>query len=153
MYKRCNCGHYMDLTLRTVVHARSVHIHRVPVYTCTCCERSELLSFVKKDIAELIRNRMSLIAANPHVTQHGPLVVAFDEVHELSSVLAECVEVESCDDMLPVFERRVDERVNQLLDLYLIAKTCNDALWMSDLQRRLKQVTGFSLQPYRVKIS
>ncbi|MCM3337147.1 hypothetical protein M3650_00445 [Paenibacillus sp. MER TA 81-3] len=153
MYKRCTCGHYMDLTLRTVVHARSVHIHRVPVFTCTSCERSELLSLVKKEIAELIRNRMSLIAANSHITQNGPLVVSFDEVHELSSVLAECVEEDGCDDMVPVFERRMDERVNQLLDLYLIAKTCNDTIWMMDLQRRLKQVTCFSLQPYRVKIS
>lgn len=153
MYTRCICDHYMDITVRTVVHARTIHIHRVPVATCMNCGRSELLSFIKKDVIALIHNRMDMIAENPHALENAPLHVSFDEQNELASVIVSLLDEEQCDDMLSRLECRIAERVNQLLDLYLFAQTCNDKLWMNELQCRLKQISGFSFESYRVKIS
>ncbi|OBY81256.1 hypothetical protein BBG47_01590 [Paenibacillus sp. KS1] len=153
MYTRCICDHYMDITVRTVVHARTIHIHRVPVVTCVSCGRSELLTFVKKDVAALIHSRMNMIAENPLALGEAPLHVSFDEQNELASVIVSLLDEEESDDMLSRLECRIAERVNQLLDLYLFARTCNDTLWMDELQCRLKQISGFSFESYRVKIS
>ncbi|UHA74070.1 hypothetical protein [Paenibacillus sp. 481] len=144
MYKRCTCGHFMDLTLRTVVHARKIEILRVPIFTCTGCERTELLSSIKQDLQEMIKAHTC--DAQTRVS------ISFDAVHELGSVLVECLEQQE-EDMAQVLEQAIQARVNQLLDLYLLARTWQDEKWMNDLQLRLTQISGFSLEPYRVKIS
>ncbi|MCG7407640.1 hypothetical protein MH117_09405 [Paenibacillus sp. ACRRX] len=145
MNKRCTCGQEMDMTLRTVVHARTIEIHHVPVYTCTCCDHSELFPELKQDVIRL----MKLLTNDESAKRKR---IYFDEEHEVASVFKECLDMGG-DHLLDLFNHMVVERVNHLLDIYLLAKTWGDVEWMIDIQRRLKQLTTFSATPYQVKIS
>ncbi|NKI23146.1 methyltransferase [Paenibacillus dendritiformis] len=77
----------------------------------------------------------------------------FEEINEAASVLAECADAIGPGDLLPYAEEVMNDRINKLLDMYLLAKTLEDEEWMSELQERLKQISGFSFYPDRVKIS
>ncbi|NGP62374.1 methyltransferase [Paenibacillus thiaminolyticus] len=77
----------------------------------------------------------------------------FEEMNEAASVLAECADLFGPGDLLPYAEKEMNERINKLLDMYLLAKTLKDEEWVSELQDRLKQISGFSFYPDRVKIS
>ncbi|WP_088547384.1 hypothetical protein [Paenibacillus aquistagni] len=145
MNKRCNCGHDMDITLRTVVHARTIEIHHVPVYTCAECDYSELLPELKQEVIQLMKKMMQ-------EERTGKMSAYFDDVNEVASVLKECVDAGGWH-LDELFQQIGEERVNHLLDLYLMAKTWNDKEWMCDIQRRLKQISGFRTETYRVKIS
>ncbi|MCR8845673.1 hypothetical protein NQ117_18470 [Paenibacillus sp. SC116] len=145
MKKNCSCGQGMDVTMRTIVHARKIHILHVPVYTCGSCQYSELLPNVKDEVVFIMRR----------LVQKGMVeeqTVAFDHMHEMASVIKECLEYKE-DNHLALFERLSTERVNQLLDLYLVAKTCKDTDWMNDIERRLHQLTGFKVAEHQAKIS
>lgn len=76
----------------------------------------------------------------------------FEKMNEAVNVLVECVDTFGSDDLLPYAEKVMNERVNKLLDMYLLAKTLEDKEWMSELQQRLRQISGFSFYPDRVKI-
>lgn len=131
--------------MRTIVHARKIHILHVPVYTCGSCQYSELLPNVKDEVVFIMRR----------LVQKGMVeeqTVAFDHMHEMASVIKECLEYKE-DNHLALFERLSTERVNQLLDLYLVAKTCKDTDWMNDIERRLHQLTGFKVAEHQAKIS
>ena len=157
MNKQCNCGHEMLLALRTVIHDRTIHIHHVPVLTCPYCERSELYPAIKQEITDMIRGlkagqRKELFSMDEEgdsVPQH----YFFEEMNEAASVLAECADLFGPGDLLPYAEKEMNERINKLLDMYLLAKTLKDEEWVSELQDRLKQISGFSFYPDRVKIS
>ncbi|BFH20469.1 hypothetical protein PMJ6TS7_55310 [Paenibacillus melissococcoides] len=77
----------------------------------------------------------------------------FEEMNEAASVLAECADAIGPGDLLPHAEKVMNERINKLLDMYLLAKTLEDEEWIFELQDRLKQISGFSFYPDRVKIS
>ncbi|MGZ9587037.1 hypothetical protein [Paenibacillus marinisediminis] len=144
MNKRCQCGQEMDVTLRTIVYARKLMIMHVPVYTCLSCEHSELVSEIKQDVIDIMQQ----------MNEHAPskrVKVMFDEQQELASVYKECLEHEG-GDLSISFEKIAQERVNQLLDVYLLAQTWGDMTWMEDVERRLRQVSCFRTNQNRVKI-
>ncbi|WP_246873808.1 hypothetical protein [Paenibacillus dendritiformis] len=157
MNKQCKCGHEMRLALRTVIHDRTIHIHHVPVLTCPRCERSELYPAIKQEITDMIRCRKAGQSKELHGgEQEGDFVPRhyfFEEINEAASVLAECADAIGPGDLLPYAEEVMNDRINKLLDMYLLAKTLEDEEWMSELQERLKQISGFSFYPDRVKIS
>ena len=145
--KRCRCGQDMDITLRTIVHARSIEVLHVPVYTCSSCGHSELMPEIKKDVIEIMKDVYNAEASDR-------TTIYFEERHELASVLKECLESGGYDsDLVQVIEQVLNERVNHLLDIYLLAKTCGDAAWTEDIERRLKQISCFRSNPFEVKIS
>lgn len=145
MDKWCNCGHEMEITLRTIVHARILAIHHVPVYTCTVCENSELVPEIKHDVIRIMERSRD-------VKTPKRIQVLFEEEQEVASVLLECLEQPN-EHYVTLYERVSQERVNHLLDVYLLAKTWGDMDWMVDLERRLKQLSSVNSTSYQVKIS
>lgn len=145
MHKQCECGHVMNLLLRMVIFAKQTEIQSVPVFTCSSCAKSEVYVDVKKDLTDLI--------AKYGKTSTGKQTLLFQEFNELVNVFFEmfskgrkCVNITE-------FERMREERVNQLLDVYLLAKNMNDEEWMEDIQKRLKQLKKFTANPYRMNMN
>lgn len=138
----CNrCGHEMELTLRTIIHARKVEIHHVPVYTCSCCEHSELVPEIKAEVVRLMQQ--TLINHSSKRIQ-----IFFEEKHEAARVFMDCLE-QGGEDLASLYDLNAEERVNQLLDMYLVAQSCQDRNWMTDIERRLKQIKGVRFRPYQ----
>lgn len=135
------CGHEMELTLRTIIHARKVEIHHVPVYTCSHCEHSELVPEIK---AEVIR----LMQQNTGNHSSKRIQIFFEEEHEAARVFMDCLE-QGGGDLAVLYDRNAEERVNQLLDMYLVAQSCQDHNWMKDIERRLIQINGVQFRPYQ----
>lgn len=143
MHMHCGCGHVMNLLLRTVIFAKNIEIRNVPIFTCTNCAKSEVLQNVKNDLTELIAKVKNMT---------GKHSFQFQEFQELVNVFFEMFSKGSRYVGIAQLEDMLNERINQLLDLYLLARTMNDTEWTEDIQKRLKQVTGFSLNHYRLNM-
>lgn len=126
----------MQIQLRNVVYSNSIEIANVPVYSCRKCHRSEVLSEVKRDLSNLIKNMDN---------QTSKQCLQFEETNELAYLLFQASEQELLD--LPVSDL-VGDRINQLLDLLLLAKSMKDEDWCNDLQCRLEQITKLSVISY-----
>ena len=135
----------MNLLLRTVIFAKKTEIQSVPVFTCSSCSKSEVYVDVKKDLTDLI--------AEYGKTSTEKQTLLFQEFSELVNVFFEMFTKGSKYVNVAEFERMREERVNQLLDVYLLAKTMNDEEWMEDIQKRLKQLKKFTVNPYRMNMN
>lgn len=116
----------MVLTIRNVVYQGSFEIENVPVLTCERCEQSEVVEAVKDDLKKLLH-----ALARETTTRK----VDFEKVSEWAHVLVQYVE----NARVPLRDV-IGERIDDLLDLYLLAKSLNDEDWMREIQDRLKQV-------------
>jgi hypothetical protein len=134
--KHCACGHTMSIRLRTVIFSNKVKIDNVPIYSCGACDRSEVLQDVKQNLSSLIRR----LGRNPE-KQH----ISFHETNELAFLLHEATKKDR--ENVPV-ERIVKERVNQLLDLLLLAQSLNDEPWTEEIRERLSQIAKGSIATY-----
>ncbi len=123
----------MSIRLRTVIFSNKVNIENVPIYSCNGCERSEVLQDVKQELSSLIRQ----LGRNP-VKQH----IRFNESNELAFLLHEATKKERAN--VPV-EQIVKERVNQLLDLMLLAQSLGDEPWSEEIRDRLSQIAKASI--------
>jgi len=132
LLKRCACGQAMKLILRTVIHARKVSIMNVPVYSCESCSRNEVFPGVKEDLGKLVGE----LGAKPL-----PHSVAFDELHEWAGVLKKAQEQSEPLESAAV-ARKAEERMNELLDLMLLADSVGDSAWKRELKSRLSQLTA-----------
>ncbi|OPA78542.1 hypothetical protein BVG16_11785 [Paenibacillus selenitireducens] len=141
----CVCGHVMNLLLRTVIFAKQTEIRNVPVFTCPNCSRSEVLNYVKKDLTDLIAKY------GKNSTEKQSFL--FQESNDLVNVLFELFSKGSKYAHIAELEKMLQERINQLLDVFLLAKTMNDVEWMEDVQKRLKLLTGFSVGAYRLNMN
>lgn len=122
----------MKLILRTVIHAHRVSISNVPVYSCESCARKEVFPGVKDDLGRLVGR----LGAKPDLQR-----VSFDEVHELAGVLRNVLDRR--EPLQPsVVARRTEERMNELLDLLLIADSVGDERWKAELKGRLAQLSA-----------
>lgn len=130
MVKTCSCGAQMEIRLRTVIYSRSVEIANVPVFQCDACRRSEVHDRVKPALTKLIR---SLGARPPKCS------LAFEDFHEFAYLLKAATDRELRG--IPV-ERLVEDRINQILDLMLLAKSLNDESWLDECRQRLQQISG-----------
>lgn len=121
------CGEPMHLTLRTLVYNHN-EITNVPVYTCLVCERSEIAARVKPELMKVVKNLT--YSASKHQK------VAFQDFSEYSNLLV-MVADETEEKQI---EELVEDRINQLLDLLLLAKSLKDEQWVDEISERLRQV-------------
>lgn len=122
----------MNLKLRTVIFAKKVNINNVPVYNCSLCGRNDVFPGVKDDVGKLVGQ----LGAKP--AAHS---IPFDQVHEWAGVLSHAMnQTDSL--QVSVIARAAEERVNQLLDLLLIASSLGDEAWKSELHNRLSQLSA-----------
>lgn len=129
MQKHCKCGQAMSIRLRTVIYQNKVEIENVPVYTCEACNRSEVFPGVKPELTELIGDLGSI----PDKKR-----LQFEEMSELAHLMMAVTDKEHRHESIcQIFE----ERVNQLLDLLLLAQSLGDEPWMDDIRQRLSQIS------------
>jgi hypothetical protein len=122
----------MHLMLRTVIFAKKVNINNVPVYHCDLCGRNDVFPGVKEDVGRLVGQ----LGARP-----SPRSIPFDQVHEWAGVLSHAMNM--TDNLqASVIARAAEERVNQLLDLWLVASSIGDETWKAELQSRLSQLSA-----------
>lgn len=122
----------MNLKLRTVIFAKKVNINNVPVYNCSLCGRNDVFPGVKEDVGKLVGQ----LGTKP--SAHN---IPFDQVHEWAGVLSDAMNMS---DSLhaSVVARTAEERVNQLLDLLLVASSLGDEMWKKELHTRLSQLSA-----------
>lgn len=127
------CGRPMEVSLRTVVYLGKVEIVNVPVRTCDHCAVSEVLREVKSDLTGLLH-------AMGEVPERAR--IRFEEHNELAYLLACAADR----DLLAIpLERLVEERVNQLLDMMILAQSLNDRSWVADVEHRLRQISTYNI--------
>ncbi|MEX2415414.1 MAG: hypothetical protein WD424_04650 [Paenibacillaceae bacterium] len=129
MFKKCNCGQPMDIRLRTVIYSKTVEIDNVPIYTCAKCFHTEILTGVKSDLAQLI----SQLGGQPHIQK-----INFHELNEWAFLISKATDLELVHKPI---QSIVGERIDQLLDLLLLARSLHDVRWENDLVGRLTQIT------------
>jgi Fe-S oxidoreductase len=134
--KLCKCGHKMNIRLRTVIYKNSIEIDNVPIYTCETCSKSEVFQPVKSELTELI----SQFGSNPEKKQFF-----FNETNELAFLLMTVSQNEYRN--TPV-DKILEYRINELLDLLLLARSLQDDHWVEDILKRLSQITLQSLNTY-----
>lgn len=132
MERLCSCGKNIAVQLCTIVFQNRLNIENVPVYSCGHCGNSEVYSGVKSDLKGLIEK----FEAAP-----GKQQIQFEEVSEIAhfylQTLAKPLECRSV-------HERIEERVNELLDTYILAKSLQDVEWTDDIHRRLLQLNELS---------
>lgn len=129
MLKLCKCGETMEIRLRTVIYSNKVEIGHVPVFTCEECQNCEVYPSVKPLLTGLIGS----LGSKPDKQQ-----VNFEEISEISYLMRQAAEQDIDHDRLAGL---MQERVNELLDLLLLAQSLGETEWMNDLRNRLSQVT------------
>lgn len=131
MQKSCLCGGLMAMKLRTVIYSGKVEIDNVPIYSCQECSHSEVVPDVKPDLTGLI----GTLGSRPE-----KMSFSFNDWNEWADILLEALT--ACKKPNPTYvERIAQERVNNLLDLLLLAQSLGDEAWSADLQKRLKQIS------------
>ncbi|OMF37565.1 hypothetical protein BK133_05810 [Paenibacillus sp. FSL H8-0548] len=135
MHKRCHCGDIMRMKLRTVIYSGKVEIDNVPIFSCTTCNRSEVFPEVKPDLTGLIAQ----LGAKP-----DKQTFLFNECNEWANLLVEA-KADKLKTDEPAFQRLIEQRINKLLDLYLLANSLNDMAWIADIEKRLEQISRRSL--------
>jgi hypothetical protein len=129
MQKQCKCSHIMNIRLRTVIYQNKVDIDNVPIYSCEACGRSEVVANVKPELTSLIGK----LGSKPDKQQYS-----FDELSEIAYLLLKVTEREHRQDSV---EKIVEERINELLDVLLLAQSLGDIPWMEDIRKRLSQIS------------
>lgn len=139
MESRCECGEQMEVGLRTVIYVGKVEIINVPVHTCKSCHRSKVLPIIKPDLTRLL-------------DQLGPLpdkqIIRFDELNELAHLM---VKVTDKQHMHESIDNILEERVNELLDMLLLAKSLKNEEWNRDICQRLQQITRYVHSTYELQ--
>ncbi|UJF35240.1 hypothetical protein [Paenibacillus hexagrammi] len=133
MQKHCKCGQSMNLRLRTVIYQNKVDIENVPIYSCETCTRSEVVPHVKPELTGLIGK----LGSKPDKQQ-----IMFHEVSEVAYLLLKVTEREHMNDSM---EKIVEERINELLDVLLLAQSLGDVPWTEEIRKRLAQITQHTM--------
>jgi hypothetical protein len=131
--KLCKCGSSMSVRLRTVIYQNKVEIENVPIFSCGVCRRSEVFAEVKPELTGVIGK-----LGNSPEKQH----LHFNDINEIAHLMYKVTEKQHAAD--PV-EKIVEERINELLDLLLLAQSLGDEPWAEDIRKRLGQISKHSL--------
>jgi hypothetical protein len=134
--KLCQCGHKMNIRMRTVIYKSKIEIDNVPIFTCGSCSKSEVFQPVKSELTDLI----SQIGKNPEKKQFN-----FNETSELAFLL---MTVSQKEFMHTPVDQILEHRINELLDLLLLARSLQDEHWVNDILKRLSQITTQSINTY-----
>lgn len=135
MQKTCLCGEIMNVYLRTIVYRNQVEVADVPVFTCGSCARNELFPEVKDDLTALIDRLV------PDGEEKKAEKVSFGEFNELALLISKASDPEHWNE--PV-QSLLEGRINELLDLLLLAQSLHDEEWAECLRSRLAQIAGYS---------
>ncbi|GKU78461.1 hypothetical protein [Paenibacillus sp. L3-i20] len=135
MQKKCSCGVMMTIKLRTVIYSGKVEIDNVPIFSCIACSRSEVIPEVKPDLTGLIAQ----LGAEP---SKGTLL--FNECNEWADLLVEAKLNKNLPNSQEV-QVLIEQRINMLLDIYILAQGLNDEVWIAEINKRLQQLSGKSL--------
>ncbi len=119
----------MEIHLRTVIYSNKVEIGNVPVYCCKSCQHAEVLPGVKQEIVQLI----SSLGHSPEKQK-----LMFDECNEWANMLTQAADPERSQQSI---QGIVGNRIDELLDMLLVAKSLNDEEWIEELTGRLQQLT------------
>lgn len=119
----------MDIRLRKVIYSRSVEVANVPVYSCSHCHRVNIFPEVKEELARLIRS----LGRKPDRRR-----LDFADVSEWAYLIAQATDRER---MHEPIQQMIADRVDQLLDLMLLARSLEDWAWEEELRGRLSQIT------------
>lgn len=133
MQKQCKCGSAMGIKLRTVIYQNKVEIENVPVYSCETCQRSEVVALVKPELTGIIGRLGNL----PEKQQ-----LQFNDISEIAHLMKMVTDKQFASS--PV-EKIVEHRINELLDLLLLAQSLKDEQWMDDIRKRLGQIAMHSM--------
>ncbi|NDI33517.1 YgiT-type zinc finger protein [Chengkuizengella sediminis] len=128
MQKECKCGNTLSIQLRTVKYSKKVHIKNVPIFSCEKCEESEVLLDVKEDLTELIQK----------IHTYSKNQIFFNEINEFAHLLFVSSEKELIH--IPI-EDIIEQRINELLDILLLAQSLDDIKWVKETEKRLLQIT------------
>jgi hypothetical protein len=134
--KLCKCGHSMNIYIRTVIYKNRIEIDNVPIYTCESCSLSEVFQPVKAELTGLI----SQFGVHPEKMRFY-----FNETSEIASLLMTVTQKEF--KHTPV-DQIIENRINELLDLLLLARSLQDELWIENILKRLSQITLQSINTY-----
>ncbi len=136
MQKICKCGQSMQIHLRTIIFSNKLEMMNVPIYTCDFCQSSEVFHSVRADVTEMIEK-----IGNPSEKK----ILNFDDVNELAHLMYKASDKDLLD--IPL-EMIVAERINELLDLLILARSIEDSLWVEEVQRKLIQITNQTISAY-----
>lgn len=139
LQKQCKCGQEMEIRLRSVIYQNRVEMEYVPVFTCQSCNRSEVFPAVKPDLTKLI----GALGNRPEKQK-----IRFDEISELAHLIR--VVTDKGHRQEPV-EAILEERINELLDMLLLARSLGDQNWLDDVMDRLSRITQFAANVYEFK--
>jgi hypothetical protein len=127
MEKVCsNCSGLMQLTLRTIKFNKH-EIANVPIHTCPVCDCNEVSDRVKPVLKQLVHSLSN--------SSHERQKIAFEEYSEYTNLL-----IKAARDEEEAIEEIIQDRINQLLDLMLLAKSLRDQQWVDELSFRIKEV-------------
>lgn len=133
---QCKCGARMGIRLRTVIFQNRVEIENVPIYSCEECKRTIVFPAVKQELTRFI----GTLGHEPERKQYF-----FNEMNEIANLMHKVADKERWQESV---ERIVEERINELLDLLLLAQSVDDAAWTNDIRERLAQITKHTLSVY-----
>jgi hypothetical protein len=126
----------MNIRMRTVIYRSKIEIDNVPIFTCESCSKSEVFQPVKSELTDLINQ----IGKNPEKKQFY-----FNETSELAFLL---MTVSQKEFMHTPVDQILEYRINELLDLLLLARSLQDEQWVKDILKRLSQITILSINTY-----
>jgi hypothetical protein len=127
--KRCHCNVAKSIELRTVIFSERVTIRNVPVKICNSCNFCELFPDIKRDL----KKRMIQWGTHPNKQ-----IIWYHENHELAYILYEANRVRKMN--TPICEM-ITTRINELLDLFILAQSVGDLCWMDELRNRMWQLS------------
>lgn len=119
----------MEIRLRKVIYSRSVEVSNVPVYSCAGCHRVKIFPEVKGELSRLIRG----LGQKPEKDR-----LDFADVSEWAFLIAQATDRNRLNEPI---QHIISDRVDQLLDLMLLARSLSDFEWEEDLRSRLGQIT------------
>ncbi|MFC5987364.1 hypothetical protein [Marinicrinis lubricantis] len=126
----------MDIYMRTVLFSDHLEIKGVPVYCCDECGRNEVLPGVKDHLKEMIQSSSK---------SAGKVSIDFSEQNEVALLLSRAADEDYGNVSLEVI---IDERINQLLDMLIMAQNLHNDEWIEDIQDRLSQISNYALSTY-----
>lgn len=133
LQKRCNCGHLMNIRLRTLIYSNKVEIGNVPIFSCDNCNHSEVFSAIKPELTDLIGK----LGNKPKLQR-----ILFQEINELANLIYMATLKEHS--QMPI-EGMLQERINQLLDLLLLARSLHEDNWAEEIQAKLAQIAKHTI--------
>ncbi|WP_040948553.1 hypothetical protein [Gorillibacterium massiliense] len=133
MNKICMCGKKMAIRINRIIYRHKVEIEGVPIWVCLGCDRYEVLPYVKEQLLELVEE----LGERP-----ARQILGFGERNEIARLIAAYCEKGGNPRQLKLL---VEERINELLDMLLLARSLEDTPWEEDIGRRLSVLTAYPI--------